>query len=374
MPKPPLKQELADDPHDLRPAFSRPGFVTFKVASTIDKPQTFQLISTFARTWGFCLGKVEGELMKGLAEQVWLSDSVRAFLEAEVITDLHVWQRDSAVPGEKGFSPGPNCLVAEVESVLRNCAPDEHLKKMPTTPRMPSYRNRWVLDVVVVEPNSWWLGCHYASRRHECWPGGVIPLEYSLDSVSRANLKMQEALQWSALPMARGDVCVELGSAPGGASQALLDAGMVVLGVDPAEMDERVLGHPNFEHIRRRTQDIPFKRLKGVRWLIADMNVAPNYTLDAVEEIVSRTELSVRGMILTLKLADWRLADFLGQYVERVKGWGYLDVRVRQLVHNRQEVCLVALKSRSQRRVKRKSRRQLRIDSAHASEHDSPHF
>ena len=225
-----LKQELADDPHDLRPAFSRPGFVTFKVMGTIAKPQQFQLVSTFARTWGFCLGKVQGELMKELAEQVWHSDGVRAFLEAEEVADLHIWQRDAAVPGEKGFCPGPSCLAEEVESVLRQSAPLEHLKKLPTKQRLPSHRNRWVLDVVVVEPNSWWLGCHYATRRHECWPGGVVPLEYSSDSVSRANLKMQEALQWSALPMARGDVCVELGSAPGGASQALLDAGMVVLG------------------------------------------------------------------------------------------------------------------------------------------------
>ena len=73
------------------------------------------------------------------------------------------------------------------------------------------------------------------------------------------------------------------------------------------------------------------------------MNVAPQYTLDAVESIVAHPEVSVRGMLLTLKLLEWKLADELPAWLDRVRGWGYNLVRARQLQHNRQEVCVAAL-------------------------------
>jgi 23S rRNA (cytidine2498-2'-O)-methyltransferase len=97
------------------------------------------------------------------------------------------------------------------------------------------------------------------------------------------------------------------------------------------------------------------------------MNVAPSYTLDAVESVVTHKDLSIRGLILTLKLADWSLVDDLPACVERVQAWGYKDVRLRQLAFNRQEICLAALRSRAQRRVLRPPVRQVRRDERHAS-------
>jgi hypothetical protein len=47
-------------------------------------------------------------------------------------------------------------------------------------------------------------------------------------------------------------------------------------------------------------------------WLCgADMNLAPMYTLDTVEAIVTDPSVSIRGMILTLKFGDWSEADRL---------------------------------------------------------------
>jgi 23S rRNA (cytidine2498-2'-O)-methyltransferase len=214
---------------------------------------------------------------------------------------------------------------------------------------------------VLVEPNEWWIGCHFAARRTDCYPGGVLPLELPPHAVSRAYLKMQEALEWSALPFSRGDVFVELGCAPGGAAQALIERGVQVIGVDPAEVDPAVAELEGFRHVRRRTVDLPRRELAGANWLAADMNVAPNYTLDAVEAIVVHPHSAIRGLVLTLKLADWQLAADVPAWIERIQGWGYRDVRVRQLAHNRQEVCVVALRSRAQRRVRR-GRTQRRTD------------
>jgi len=369
-----LKQEIADGPLKMRPAFSRPGFVTFKLEEPPQHPEQWQLPATFARSWGFGLGKLQGESMVALAEQVWQTSGVEAFLASEQIDDLHVWQRDSAKPGERGFSPGPTQLALDAERAVRSHARNEPLREMPPSPRPPSRRNRWVLDVVMVEPGEWWLGCHLAARRHDCWPGGVQPLQLPEHAVSRAYLKMQESLDWSALQVTRGDLCVELGCAPGGSSQALLEHGLQVLGVDPAEVAPEVLALPHFTHLRRRSLDVPHKQLRGVQWLTADINAVPSYTLDAAEQIVSNKLTNIRGMILTLKLTDWKLLEQLPLCIERIRSWGYRDVRTRQLAFNRQEICLVALRSRAQRRMRRGARPRMRRDAPHASGLLRPHL
>ena len=174
---------------------------------------------------------------------------------------------------------------------------------------------------------------------------GILPLEMPNDAVSRAWLKMEEALEWSQLPVQRGARWAEVGSAPGGSSQALLAHGFSVLGIDPAEMDPTLLSHPQFEHLRRRATEVPRRALRKIRWLAVNMNVAPTYTLDAVEGIITHPEVNIRGLLLTLKLLQWDLAAQVPQYLERVRGWGYNVLHARQLTHNRREFCVAALQT-----------------------------
>ncbi|HVT30193.1 MAG TPA: hypothetical protein VHE81_19430, partial [Lacipirellulaceae bacterium] len=117
---------------------------------------------------------------------------------------------------------------------------------------------------------------------------------------------------------------------------------------------------------------------EGVRWLMADMNIAPPATLDEVESIVCHPRVSVRGLVLTLKLSDWNLAEQLPEFVARVRGWGYRDVRTRQLVSGGQEVCLVALRRKALRRLGRKAKQahariRQRRDEGHSAL-PGPHF
>ncbi len=369
-----LKQEIAARLADARLAFSRPGFVTFKLGEPCQQPEQFQLPSTFARAYGFSLGKLVGSKTGELAAQVWETPAIKQLVASEGFADIHTWQRDAKLSGTRGFEPGQTLLAQEVERVIRERSPIESLHPMPAVPRPPSRRNGWVLDVVLVEPNEWWIGCHRTTRRFDCWPGGVPPLDLPEHAVSRAYLKMAESLEWSALPILKGDLCLELGCAPGGAAQALLDRGARVLGVDPAEVELEVNEHPNFQHLRRRSAEVSRRQLHGVRWLAADMNVTPTYTLDAVEDIVSNKATAVRGLLLTLKFTDWKLAAQLPGYIERVRSWGYRDVRTRQLASNGREICLVALRSRSQRRVQRPTHTRRRKDAAHASMPKPPHL
>ncbi len=337
--EPALKQEMARLWPELRFSYSRPGFLTFKLPPEHPLRERLQLRSVFARSAGYSLGRVRGDDPAQMAAEAW---QIAGDLPFQA---LHVWQRDAALPGERGFQPGVTPLAEEVERVLLGGRKGE----ASAPPQRVASRGQTVLDCVLVEPSEWWLGSHTVAALPTRYPGGVIPVTMPAGVVSRAYLKMQEALRWSRLPIQLGDRCVEIGSAPGGASQALLEHGLHVLGVDPAEMAPEVLAHPHFRHVRARGADLKRRLYRGYRWLAADMNVAPRYTLDTVESIVTHRDVHLRGLLLTLKLLDWKLAEEIPQYLARIRSWGYERVQARQLAHNRQEICVAALKGRARR-------------------------
>jgi 23S rRNA (cytidine2498-2'-O)-methyltransferase len=333
-----LKGEVARRWPEFRLSYSRPGFVTFKLPADAPVGDEFSFDCVFARAWAFSIGKVKGDDAARMAEEVWrvAAESERSF------NALHVWERDRFTPGFKHFEPGPTALADEVHAAMIAARPqsgDADFSNGTTAPRGAT-----VLDCVVVEPGEWWLGWHVAKSNESRLPGGMQKAELPAHAVSRAYLKMQESLSWSRLPLRAGDSCLELGCSPGGAAQALLERGAKVIGVDPAAVKPVVLEHANFRHLRRRGKEVPRSELRDVRFVFADMNVAPNYTLDTVEALVTHEKVHVEGLVLTLKLIEWELADNLDEWLDRIRSWGYHDLHARQLQHNRQEICVAALR------------------------------
>ena len=334
--EPLLKREIAHRHPSFRFAFSRPGFCTFRLADGAAVDPERRLSSTFARASGVSLGKVTG------ADDAELARALDAVVDGRLGAapgHLHLWRRARVLPGDPGFEPHDTSSQGAALRALRpTLALNEHAAAGDA-----------VLDCVIVQPNEWWLGWHRASvaAPESRWPGGVPNIAAPEGMISRAYLKMAEALLWSELPLAAGDQCVEIGSAPGGSCLALLERGCTVVGLDPAAMYAAILAHPRFTHVRARARDAKRSVFDGCRWLIADANVAPTYTLDTVEPIVTAPGARVQGLVLTLKLTDPELAARLPAFEGRVRAWGYRRVRTRQLGFNRQEVCLAATDRRA---------------------------
>lgn len=334
-----LKADLAQHHPNLKFAFSRPGFVTFKCDGDWDDSQPLK--SVFVRTFGRSVGSLKEA-----------SDNIDSFVELfpdQEYRHLHVWQRDTRVPGDRRFEPfhTPEALevgqqIKAATSKFENVAVNRTAKKGDV-----------VADLIMVDSDLWFAGWHQANSIPSRWPGGVPPLHAREDMVSRAYLKMQEALRWSRLPLAEGDVCVELGSSPGGSCQALLERGLHVIGIDPAIMDERVLSHENFTHIRARAADIKRKEFANVRWLISDANIDPISVLESIEDIVTNRRVNLQGMLITLKLLNWSMADSIEEYLARIRSWGFRHVRARQLAFNGREICVLATKNKAQSRLRR---------------------
>ena len=221
-----LKGDVARRDPTLRFAFSRPGFVTFRIADDAadDSPPTLR--SAFARTWGYSLGKVVGADASSLARDVWsLVATAREREGVPQFKHLHVWQRESALPGDEGFDPKAATPAQEAGALLLAQQP-KAAKSL--TLNAEAQAGDAVLDCVLVEPNEWWIGWHRAESPETRWPGGVPLLNAPPNMISRAYLKIEEALRWSELPIRSGDRCIEIGSAPASC------AGVVAVGSKPS--------------------------------------------------------------------------------------------------------------------------------------------
>ena len=134
-------------------------------------------------------------------------------------------------------------------------------------------------------------------------------------------------------------------------AERLLADDAEVVGIDcftdyyPRAMKERnlkgLLAHPNFTHLRTRAKDVKRSVFRDCRWLVMDANVAPNYTLDTLDALLTQAGVRPQGLVLTLKLTDPKLAEQLPAVAERIRRHGYRRVRMHQLAFNRQEVCVV---------------------------------
>lgn len=355
---------------NFRFSYSRPGFVTFKLPELESLARRLaitipNLRTVFARSCVNSLGKVSTKEIDSSDGSFDLSQAVakiwaladREFSPSQsdgtsnaprpCLSRVHVYERDHAPVGARGFEPGLTPRAYELHEALVANAPEAYRERFgANADRLdaPGEVGELCLDVAIVDEDEYYVGFHRVNDVHSRYPGGLFPLALPTDAVSRAFLKFEEGLRWSEFPIGVGSRCVDIGSAPGGGSQALLARGAEVLGVDPAAMDPSLLMNPNFTHLRGKINQLSRKLFRKSRWFLTDMNVAPSYTLDALEEIVGREDIAARGLLFTLKFFEWKLSDNIPEYISRIKSWGFNHVKARQLQYNRQEIMIAALK------------------------------
>ncbi len=345
-----LKAELAREAPRLRFAFSRPGFVTFKDVDSRSFRPDFELPSVFARAYGLSLGQCKSP---DPAAEVFAHALALRAVSASPLR-LHVWERPQHVPGEEPLGYQRGEIARSVEQRLRERAAsmgsaDLFHGEVEASP------DDLVLDVLVMEPvedSPLFSGFHRQSKGHIPFPGGEIPVEMPERAPSRAFVKLEQAIRWSRLPLRARDVAVELGSAPGGASFAMLLRGMEVWGIDPAAMDPVVWTDPRcekrFHHVKKafsevRREDLP----KAVQWLVLDINAPVRVSLPYVETLASWFSDTLLGMILTLKINDPKHARHIPEWRERMETLGLRQVRATQLSVNKREICLTAISRRA---------------------------
>ncbi|MCE9572303.1 MAG: hypothetical protein K8W52_04040 [Deltaproteobacteria bacterium] len=329
-----LKAEVSARAPHLKFAFARPGLTTWKVEGAAPTPATI-LPSSFARAFGLSLGRA--------TEAAEVLTAIAAYRDRPL--RLHVFERDIDVPVDEQDPTTRGTRATAVEAALRALDPAAFL------PEVRAAIGDRVIDVVVPhgrEPDEPWLvGVHDHDDHHGPWPGGVQHVPPPPEAPSRAWCKIEEALRWGDLAPAPGEIAVELGSSPGGASYAMLVRGLEVHGVDPGAMDPRVLGfrgpHGNrFVHHHLPAAEVPKSALpRQYQWLMNDINLAPMVALRYVERFVALAHGGLKGAVITLKLNDDGVFAALPRLVERIVKMGPRRVRVTQLPSHRSEVAAI---------------------------------
>ena len=85
-----------------------------------------------------------------------------------------------------------------------------------------------------------YLGISLTTDNLSDWPGGARHFAHLPEQISRAEFKLLEALEVFDVALPSQELALDLGSAPGGWTRLLLEAGMQVVAVDPAKLDERL--------------------------------------------------------------------------------------------------------------------------------------
>jgi 23S rRNA (cytidine2498-2'-O)-methyltransferase len=320
-----LKREIAATRPDLRFAFSRPGLTTFKIDPAITEEPT----SSFARAHGRSLGRA-----------TTIDEALAYTLPDAPLVRLHVFERDPDRPADERDPAIAGTRAAALEAAVRAAAPERFAESSEAR------AGDLVLDLIVApaeEPDDGiFVGWHRHDATRGPFAGGVGHVAIPPHAPSRAWAKIEEAIRWSGLTPKPGEAAVEIGSAPGGASLALLERGLHVHGVDPGAMDPRVLAFATFKHHAVPAAEVAKKDLpRTYEWLASDVNLAPMIALKYVERFVALAHGGLRGAFITLKLNDDGVFEALPRLATRIAKLGAARVRYTQLPSHRSEIVAI---------------------------------
>lgn len=194
----------------------------------------------------------------------------------------------------------------------------------------------WIVSVYSSR-KTLYMGCSTPKDNLSDWPGGAVRFRRDEALISRAAFKLLEAEQAFGLPLDRFTNALDLGAAPGGWTSVLLERGLKVTAVDPAEMDESLALHPRLRHMRKNAAELSFPK-GSFDLLVCDMSWDPYHTCRIVSGLSSALSAGGSG-IITLKLMYRKpfqsIQDLTEAYSE------HFEIRkIKQLFHNREEVTM----------------------------------
>lgn len=323
-----LKEEMRLIRPDLKFAFSRPGLVTFKGTLSLDTlPRP-----TFAQVSGLSYGKIDSE--KAIAAAHLLRDSLavrRCLMRFE--------------PRAPELFESKEARQAALGPVIQALQSQGLADKLDRDVEREADTNELLVHIIAVEPGEFWLGLSNATAPDDRFSGGNPKVDLPQEAPSRAYLKIEEAIRLFRLDFKSGETVIEVGSAPGGASLALLDRGLNVTGIDPGEMSETILKNDRFTHLRTPVSRVEESKLPAsAQWVVLDMNVAPQASLSAITPLVLRYRSSLKGLVLTLKLNESEFVRDIDSFKAKISALGFRSIHTRQLPSNRQEFAMIALK------------------------------
>lgn len=174
---------------------------------------------------------------------------------------------------------------------------------------------------------------HCASR----FPNGEIHFqENKIDPPSRAYLKLWELFTVHGVRPQPQDVCLDLGSSPGGWTWVLTQMGCDVISVDKAPLDAKLLKSAHVRYLQKSAFSITPAEIGPINWFFSDVICYPSRLLRLVKDWLQSG--LCENFVCTLKLQGQTDMSVIKEFVE-VPG-----SRLMHLYHNKHELTWVKLK------------------------------
>jgi 23S rRNA (cytidine2498-2'-O)-methyltransferase len=183
------------------------------------------------------------------------------------------------------------------------------------------------------------VGAVHAREALSLAPGGRRRMRRAGESPSRAAMKLEEALDGLPFEPGRGEVCVDLGAAPGGWTQRLVARGAKVIAVDPARLMPELASHPRVRHVQESA--FAFAPDEPVDWLFCDMAWRPLEVAQLLAKWGRRGWASHLVANIKLPMKDKNPLLLRVRHTLTEDG-GWKGLTMRQLYHDRDEVTVTA--------------------------------
>ena len=235
-------------------------------------------------------------------------------------------------------TPAGNLRTAEAEALREALAAQLPAGQVLAEPERARDAGGLLVSVCLA-PGLLVLGSVAAREALSLAPGGRQRMRREADAASRAAMKLEEALHALPLEPARGDVCVDLGAAPGGWTQRLVARGARVIAVDPAKLLPELAKNPRVRH--EQASAFAFEPEEPVDWLFCDMAWRPLEVAQLLAKWGRRgwADHLVANIKLPMKDKNPLLLR-VRQVLTEDGGWEGLTMR--QLYHDRDEVTVTA--------------------------------
>jgi 23S rRNA (cytidine2498-2'-O)-methyltransferase len=307
-------------------------FPSVVVSPRLPKREHQPIPLTFARQGFQVIAAVRHEDWDVLVAR--LGKAILGKLERASQYALHVWVPDSTEANP--LSSLADELDTRLAAYLSEHLPNAHRVDDGSLRRLGSIL---FAQVSVLEHGFAAAGVGYSNQAISLAKGGRTRVRLTGDLPSRAARKIEEALAWLGVSPGPGEVCVDLGAAPGGWTYVLSEKRARVIAVDPAKLRPEIAQKRNVEHLAENA--FTFVPKEPVDWLFCDMAYRP------LEVAAMLARWGRRGwartLVANIKLPMTKKAEILARVVGILSEEGeWKHVRTRQLYHDRDEITLTA--------------------------------
>lgn len=161
-------------------------------------------------------------------------------------------------------------------------------------------------------------------------PESILFHENKVTPPSRAYLKLWELMTLYSVRPQKGEVCLDMGSCPGGWTWVLQTLGCQVISVDKAPLDEKIATLPGIQYLKRDAFQLLPSEVGPIDWFFSDVICYPERLLQMVHLWLDSGACS--NFVCTIKFQGETDSQILKEFL-KIPG-----SKIKHLVHNKHEV------------------------------------